>query len=171
MGGKKKAVASGVTDVPMAAAEPTPPHAELTSKDYYFQSYSHFGIHEEMLKDSVRTKAYQAAIMQNPHLFKGKTVLDVGCGTAILCMFAAKVRARLPARRNAGHARDDARRHRGRAREAAAPSLHSPRALTEACWARGRLIARAIFCARCALNRRPRPRGCPSPPSRRAPRA
>jgi protein arginine N-methyltransferase 1 len=35
------------------------------------------GIHEEMLKDTVRTLSYRNAIMQNPHLFKGKTVLDV----------------------------------------------------------------------------------------------
>jgi len=35
------------------------------------------GIHEEMLKDQVRTLSYRNAIMQNPHIFKGKTVLDV----------------------------------------------------------------------------------------------
>ncbi len=29
---------------------------DLTSADYYFDSYSHFGIHEEMLKDEVRTR-------------------------------------------------------------------------------------------------------------------
>ena len=50
------------------------------------------GIHEEMLKDTVRTRSYQAAIMQNEFLFKDKIVLDVGCGTGILSLFAAKVR-------------------------------------------------------------------------------
>ena len=51
------------------------------------------GIHEEMLKDTVRTGSYRAAIMNNPHLFKDKTVLDVGCGTGILSMFAARAGA------------------------------------------------------------------------------
>ncbi|KAH9418471.1 arginine methyltransferase 1 [Dermatophagoides pteronyssinus] len=67
---------------------------EMTSKDYYFDSYGHYGIHEEMLKDEVRTKAYKNAVMMNRHLFKNKVVLDVGCGTAILCMFAIKAGAK-----------------------------------------------------------------------------
>lgn len=67
---------------------------EVTSKDYYFDSYSHFGIHEEMLKDAVRTQTYRKSIIQNKHLFKGKVVLDVGCGTGILSMFAAQAGAK-----------------------------------------------------------------------------
>ena len=64
---------------------------EMTSKDYYFDSYAHFGIHEEMLKDEVRTLTYRNSMWHNKHLFRGKVVLDVGCGTGILSMFAAKV--------------------------------------------------------------------------------
>eukprot|EP00695_Tsukubamonas_globosa_P000179 TRINITY_DN1132_c0_g1_i1.p1 TRINITY_DN1132_c0_g1~~TRINITY_DN1132_c0_g1_i1.p1 ORF type:complete len:343 (-),score=175.42 TRINITY_DN1132_c0_g1_i1:169-1197(-) len=69
--------------------------AEITSKDYYFDSYSHFGIHEEMLKDEVRTKSYRNVMYNNRHLFKDKIVLDVGCGTGILSMFAAKAGAKM----------------------------------------------------------------------------
>ncbi|KAG6555892.1 hypothetical protein Mapa_002534 [Marchantia paleacea] len=64
--------------------------SEPTSADYYFDSYAHFGIHEEMIKDTVRTKTYQNVIYQNQFLFKDKIVLDVGAGTGILSLFAAK---------------------------------------------------------------------------------
>ena len=33
---------------------------------------------------------YRNSMYHNKHLFKDKVVLDVGCGTGILCMFAAK---------------------------------------------------------------------------------
>lgn len=66
----------------------------IKDSDYYFDSYSHFSIHEEMLKDTVRTKAYKNAIMQNPSLFKDKIVMDVGSGTGILSIFAAKAGAK-----------------------------------------------------------------------------
>lgn len=48
-----------------------------------------------MLKDTVRTLSYRNAILQNPHLFKDKVVLDVGCGTGILSMFCAKAGAKM----------------------------------------------------------------------------
>uniref|UniRef100_A0A060T2B1 ARAD1C23936p n=1 Tax=Blastobotrys adeninivorans TaxID=409370 RepID=A0A060T2B1_BLAAD len=60
------------------------------SEQHYFKSYDHFGIHEEMLKDETRTMSYRNAIYQNRHMFKDKVVLDVGCGTGILSMFAAR---------------------------------------------------------------------------------
>ncbi|KAL6655709.1 hypothetical protein ACP70R_006535 [Stipagrostis hirtigluma subsp. patula] len=68
--------------------------SDKTSADYYFDSYSHFGIHEEMLKDVVRTKSYQNVITQNSFLFKDKIVLDVGAGTGILSLFCAKAGAK-----------------------------------------------------------------------------
>ena len=48
-----------------------------------------------MLKDEVRTLTYRNAIYHNKHLVKDKIVLDVGCGTGILSMFAARAGAKL----------------------------------------------------------------------------
>ena len=62
--------------------------------DYYYGSYSSFHIHEEMLKDTVRTRTYQRAIMDNPNDFKDKIVLDIGAGTGILSIFAARAGAK-----------------------------------------------------------------------------
>ncbi len=78
----------------MDVTEPSSAHKNNPRETTYFDSYAHFGIHEEMLKDSVRTESYRNAIKQNPHLFKGKVVLDVGCGTGILSMFAAQAGAK-----------------------------------------------------------------------------
>jgi len=62
--------------------------------DYYFNSYSSHHIHEEMLKDQQRTLAYRRAIEGNPQDFKDKIVLDIGCGTGILSIFAARAGAK-----------------------------------------------------------------------------
>ncbi|CAK3823964.1 arginine N-methyltransferase 1 [Lecanosticta acicola] len=84
---------SGFSDDPMAGM--------VHSEAHYFNSYNHHGylpllegIHEEMLKDEVRTKSYRDSIYNNRHLFKDKVVLDVGCGTSILSMFAVKAGAK-----------------------------------------------------------------------------
>lgn len=67
---------------------------EAENDQYYFDSYANFDIHEVMLKDKARTLSYRNAIYYNPTLFKGKAVLDVGCGTGILSLFSAKTGAR-----------------------------------------------------------------------------
>ena len=72
-----------------------PGHSDMENKkDYYFNSYSSFYIHEQMLKDKIRTGTYQDAIMKNPEVFKDKIVLDIGSGTGILSIFAAKAGAK-----------------------------------------------------------------------------
>ena len=63
-------------------------------KDYYFNSYSTFYIHEEMIKDKIRTGSYKKAIENNKIIFKDKIVLDIGSGTGILSIFAAKAGAK-----------------------------------------------------------------------------
>jgi len=67
---------------------------EANKHDYYYNSYSSHHIHEEMLKDTNRTLTYQRAIEGNPDCFKDKIVLDIGCGTGILSIFAARAGAK-----------------------------------------------------------------------------
>ncbi|KAJ0263883.1 protein arginine N-methyltransferase 3 [Hirschfeldia incana] len=59
----------------------------------YFGSYSSFGIHREMISDKVRTESYRDALLKNPSLMSGSVVMDVGCGTGILSLFAAQAGA------------------------------------------------------------------------------
>jgi ribosomal protein L11 methylase PrmA len=47
-----------------------------------------------MLEDHKRTGAYYQAIMSNRRQFKDKVVLDVGTGSGILSIFAAKAGAK-----------------------------------------------------------------------------
>ncbi|KAJ1799109.1 hypothetical protein LPJ59_002052 [Coemansia sp. RSA 2399] len=66
---------------------------EAGRSDYYFNSYAGNEIHMQMLQDKVRTEGYRDFIYENKDIFKGKVVLDVGCGTGILSMFAARAGA------------------------------------------------------------------------------
>ncbi|KAF7306023.1 Protein arginine N-methyltransferase [Mycena chlorophos] len=50
----------------------------------------HLAKYEEVLKDGVPTAAFSRLMIGNKHVFKDKTVLNVACGTGLLCLFAAK---------------------------------------------------------------------------------
>ncbi|KAI9470195.1 S-adenosyl-L-methionine-dependent methyltransferase [Coemansia mojavensis] len=79
------------TAAPVSEAAET--FAEADGSDYYFNSYAGNDIHMQMLQDKVRTEGYRDFIYDNRDIFQGKVVLDVGCGTGILSMFAARAGA------------------------------------------------------------------------------
>ena len=61
---------------------------EVTVKQY-FGYYAKLANQQNMLQDQVRTELYRNAIVQNPSNFRGKVIMDVGCGSGILSLFAA----------------------------------------------------------------------------------
>ncbi|ODM90328.1 Protein arginine N-methyltransferase 3 [Orchesella cincta] len=63
--------------------------AGKSDNDLYFMSYDELTIHHEMIFDHPRTEAYRKAINEVRFLIKDSTVMDLGCGTAILSMFCA----------------------------------------------------------------------------------
>ncbi|CDJ46743.1 hypothetical protein, conserved [Eimeria brunetti] len=60
----------------------------------YFAGYGELSIHREMILDCSRTAAYRDFLLQNADAIRGKVVLDVGCGSSILSLFAAQAGAR-----------------------------------------------------------------------------
>jgi len=94
----------------MAAVSPTPPavptaahqsRSEREQQDFedtsdfanYFCTYEYLYHQQQMLEDQRRMNAYHDAIMQNKPHFAGKVVLDVGAGSGILSIWAAKAGA------------------------------------------------------------------------------
>jgi hypothetical protein len=77
----------------MAAAKTQHEH---TAADYYFDSYAHFGIHEEMLKDSVRTRAYQARclLVRPVHLKLDQPSRSLNLTHSIPCPISTRKRSR-----------------------------------------------------------------------------
>eukprot|EP00439_Symbiodinium_sp_Y106_P046792 s5453_g5.t7 len=63
-------------------------------KESYFKQYGCLEEQMTMLQDSVRMQAYRNAIETSVADFRDKVVLDVGCGTGVLAIFAAKAGAR-----------------------------------------------------------------------------
>ena len=65
------------------------------SAELYFHYYGMLQHQQNMLQDYIRTGTYYSAITENAADFEGKAVLDVGCGSGILSLFAAKAGARV----------------------------------------------------------------------------
>jgi len=71
-------------------------HDSVDAQDEeYFEAYAEdLYIHEQMLTDEPRTSAYLHAIQGLGERIRGAVVLDVGCGTGVLSIFAARAGAR-----------------------------------------------------------------------------
>ena len=65
-----------------------------TTVKQYFSYYAKLVNQQNMMEDTVRTPTYRSAILDNPSNFRGKVVMDVGCGSGILSIFAAQAGAR-----------------------------------------------------------------------------
>jgi type I protein arginine methyltransferase len=68
---------------------------DKASADLYFHYYGMLQHQQNMLQDYIRTGTYYSAITENTSDFIGKAVMDVGCGSGILSLFAAKAGARV----------------------------------------------------------------------------
>lgn len=67
---------------------------DATDNANYFCEYGYMYHQMDMLEDVHRTSSYFNAVTSNAACFQGKVVLDVGAGTCILAMIAAKAGAR-----------------------------------------------------------------------------
>lgn len=79
----------------MTGDEPPPQDELYEQKDEaYFSYYSMLTHQAQMLQDSVRTSAYQTAILKHSvPFFQGKKIMDVGAGNGILSLFSIQAGA------------------------------------------------------------------------------
>ncbi|KAF5393730.1 hypothetical protein D9757_000259 [Collybiopsis confluens] len=83
-----------LAEISDSAEQSTAPKRKRDDDSHYFESYGANDIHAVMIQDKVRTSTYARYILGTPSVFEDAVVLDVGCGTGILSMFAARAGAR-----------------------------------------------------------------------------
>lgn len=86
----------GITSADAVDATPAAAPVSTNVDKMYFDSYAGHDIHQTMIADTVRTLSYAQFILSpaNAHLIRGKTVMDVGCGSGILSLFCARAGAK-----------------------------------------------------------------------------
>lgn len=92
----RKEAAAGPSRGPIAGLKPTAGGGKRDDDTHYFDSYASNDIHQTMISDRARTLSYGRFLMspENAHLIRGKTVMDVGCGSGILSLFCARAGAK-----------------------------------------------------------------------------
>jgi len=68
--------------------------AAVDETQTYFDSYDDINVHKIMLKDTSRLLAYKCFMEENCEQFAKKIVVDVGSGTGILSLLAARCGAK-----------------------------------------------------------------------------
>jgi len=90
----EKSVANGLVEDEEECPQLVPVSEASRKNDDYFTSYDDVEVHRLMINDKARTESYRDAILNNRHIFKDKTVMDIGAGTGILSLFAKKAGAK-----------------------------------------------------------------------------
>lgn len=67
-------------------------HSGMKNVEAYATSYRDVLVHKMMLEDVIRTEAYERALQR--YVEQGTTVIDFGCGTSILSIFASRFGAK-----------------------------------------------------------------------------
>ena len=67
---------------------------EEDDDEEYYDAYNDVDVHEAMITDAPRMKAYAQAVLDNVERIRGRVVVDVGCGTSVLSLMCARAGAR-----------------------------------------------------------------------------
>lgn len=93
-GGRRQTPGSRTqVEAPPARGSGSEPRAGERDEDY-IESYGNLAVHQLMLQDRARCAWYQAELERACSVVRDAVVLDVGCGSGLLALFAARAGAR-----------------------------------------------------------------------------